>query len=158
MGSVLIPIGLFAQDYRATLLGQVSDASGAAVPNATVRAIRVDSNQTTEVKTTATGFYSLPYLNPGVYEVTYEAQGFKKLVRTSIQVRSTETVSVDVTLELGSVVESVEVSARSSVLETETSTTGHLVTGVEINKLPSPQMKLESMLADAGPSAGPAAR
>src|SRR6266540_5420354 len=84
MGSVLIPIGLFAQDYRATLLGQVSDASGAAVPNATVRAIRVDSNQTTEVKTTATGFYSLPYLNPGVYNVEVTAAGFKTMKREGV--------------------------------------------------------------------------
>jgi len=85
-------------------------------------------------------------VNPGAYEIGYEAQGFKNLVRSNIRVRSTETARVDVTLELGSVVESVEVKASAALLETETSTTGHLVTGEVRNKLPTPQQKIQSIL------------
>jgi len=51
-----------------------------------------------------------------------------------------------VTLEVGNVVESVLVSAGAQLLETETATTGHLVSGVELTTLPTPQMKIESML------------
>ena len=76
----------------------------------------------------------------------YEATGFKKLVRNDIPIRSTETLGLDVTLEVGNVVESVEVSAGAQLLETETSTTGHLVSGAELTTLPTPQMKIESML------------
>lgn len=85
-------------------------------------------------------------MNPGNYEVSFEAGGFKKLVRTNITVRSTETVRVDAVLEVGQVVESIEVGAQATLLETETLSTGHLVSAVQLNKLPSPQMKVESML------------
>jgi hypothetical protein len=96
--------------------------------------------------TTEEGIYRVPYLNAGTYEITYEAPGFKKLVRSDIPIRSTETLRLDVTMELGAVVETVEVSAGAQLLETETSTTGHLVSGNELTTLPTPQMKIESMM------------
>ncbi|HUQ91367.1 MAG TPA: hypothetical protein VM120_06785 [Bryobacteraceae bacterium] len=68
------------------------------------------------------------------------------MVRNDIPIRSTETLRLDVSLEVGNVVESVKVSAGASLLETETSTTGHLVSGAELVTLPTPQMKVESML------------
>lgn len=76
----------------------------------------------------------------------FEAGGFKRLVRSNIQVRSSETLRVDAALEVGNVVESIEVAASATLLETETSSTGHLVTGDQLTKLPSPQLKIESML------------
>jgi hypothetical protein len=78
----------FAQDYRATLIGQVTDPSGAAVPNATVKAIRVDSNQTTEAQSTANGFFTLPFLNPGTYDVEVTCQGFKAYKNEGVQLRT----------------------------------------------------------------------
>jgi hypothetical protein len=61
-------------------------------------------------------------------------------VRSNIQVRSTETLQLNAALEIGDLVESVEVSAMATLLEAETSATGHLVTGEQLVKLPSPQM------------------
>jgi hypothetical protein len=86
---------------------------------------------TYSMATNEEGLYRLPYLNPGTYEISYEAQGFKKLVRTGIEVRSTETARVDVTLEVGNVTESVQVTGQAALLETETSMAGHLVDGID---------------------------
>jgi len=135
-----------AQTGQGTIVGLVSDSTGAVIPAVTVR---IANPQTGFVHTAATneeGLYRVPYLNPGIYELTFEAPGFKKLVRSNIQVRSTETVRVDVVLEVGAVAEQIEVGAQATLLETETSATGHLVTGVQLTKLPTPQMKIESML------------
>ncbi len=144
--SLLLAATGFAQTGQGTIVGIVTDTTGARIPGVQVNSTNIQTRFTHNAVTNAEGIYRLPYLNPGIYEVAYESQGFKKLVRTSIQVRSTETVSVDVALELGSVVESIEVGAQATLLETETSSTGHLVTGIEVTKLPTPQMKMESML------------
>jgi hypothetical protein len=69
------------------------------------------------------GLYRVPYLNPGSYQITFEASGFRRLVRSGIELRAAETPRIDVVLEIGQVVESVEVSARAALLETETSAT-----------------------------------
>jgi hypothetical protein len=143
---LLVSTALLAQTGQGIITGIVADATGAMVPNATIRLKERDSGFNYSATSNEEGLYRAPYLNPGFYDITYEAQGFKRLIRSGIQVRSTETARVDVTLEVGSVAEQVEVSARAALLETETSMTGHLVTGVELTKLPTPQMKVESML------------
>ena len=135
-----------AQTGQGTIVGTVNDSTGAIIPSV---GVRITNTQTGFVHTATTneeGLYRVPYLNPGMYEIAFESQGFKKFLRTNIQVRSTETTRVDVTLEVGTVVDTVEVGAAATVLETETSVTGHLVTGTELVKLPTPQMKIESML------------
>jgi len=64
-----------AQDFRATLLGQVLDSQGAAIPKATVKATKTDTNVTNETITNDEGIYTLPGLNPGRYTVTITAGG-----------------------------------------------------------------------------------
>ena len=159
----LSAFSLVGQTGQGIITGTVTDSSGAAVPNVNIRLSGKETGFNYTTVTNTEGLYRAPYLNPGFYTVTYEVQGFKKLVRNEIQVRSSETARLDVTLEVGSVAEQVEVSARAVMLEAETSMTGHLVTGVELTKLPTPQMKVESMLwyvpgvtsqAGAGHSAG----
>jgi hypothetical protein len=139
-------VAALAQTGQGTLVGLVADASGAIIPNANVKVTNTQTGFTYSSLTNNEGLYRVPYLNPGTYELVFEAQGFKRLVRSNILVRSTETQRVDVTLELGTVVESIQVGAQATLLETETSSTGHLVTGVALNRLPTPQMKVESML------------
>lgn len=135
-----------AQTGQGTIVGSVNDTTGAVIAGVQIRMVHKETGFSYSPTTNEEGLYRQPYLNPGTYEVTFEAQGFKKLVRTAITVRSTETVRVDAQLEVGQVVESIEVGASATLLETETSSTGHLVSGRELVKLPSPQMKVESML------------
>ena len=57
---------IIAQDFRATITGQVKDPNGAAVPGATIKAISIGTNEVKETRTTSDGHYTLPYLNPAI--------------------------------------------------------------------------------------------
>ena len=113
------PLALTAHLNRATLTGIVTDPSGAAVANAKIVAVAQATNMNFAATTTETGNFTLPALDLGTYRITAEAAGFKKTVRDGIQVSSGATVRLDLTMELGQVTESIEVTARSSAIETE---------------------------------------
>src|SRR5882724_6581099 len=119
----------FGQTGRGQLVGQVTDSTGGAVTNVELRAVDKNTGFVYSSSTNAEGIFRIINVNPGTYEIIVEAQGFKKLTRSGILVRSTETARVDAALEVGAVVESVEVKAEAPLLEIETSTPGHLVTG-----------------------------
>ena len=146
LSSLLYTVMAYGQTGQGIITGIVTDASGAAIPEVSVRVTEKATQFVYTAATNSEGLYRAPYLNPSMYEMVFEATGFKKVLRPGIQVRSTETARVDVRMEVGSVTEQVEVSATVALLETETSVTGHLVTGEELTKLPTPQMKVESML------------
>ncbi|MGH9673994.1 MAG: carboxypeptidase regulatory-like domain-containing protein [Bryobacteraceae bacterium] len=127
-------------------MGLVTDSTSAIVPGAAVKLIHQESGFSYTAVTNEEGLYRIPYLNPGNYQASFEAQGFKRLVRSGILIRSTETTRADVTLEVGTVVETVEIKSQTALLETETSTVGHLVTGATLNTIPTPQMKIQTIL------------
>src|SRR5262249_50183397 len=102
-----------AQTQSATLVGSVRDSTGAVVPGAKVTVVNTETSFLSETTTSADGAYYVPYLSPGPYRITLEANGFKRAVHDGVMVRSAETPRVDVTLEVGSVNEAVEVSAQS---------------------------------------------
>ena len=82
--TLLFTGSLFAQDFRATLTGIVTDPSGAAVPGATVKTTNVGTNAIKETKTTGDGVYTIPYLDPGVYNIEASSAGFQTLKREKI--------------------------------------------------------------------------
>src|SRR5947207_13276697 len=84
---------LCAQDFRATLEGDVSDPSGAGVANATVKATKLENNETKEAKTTAEGHYTIPYLNPGIYNIEVRANVFSTLKMENIVLRMADQVN-----------------------------------------------------------------
>ena len=142
---VLTSAGL-AQTGQGIIVGLVTDSTSALVPGAAVRLTQQETGFTYTATTNEEGLYRIPYLNPGNYQATFEAQGFKRLVRAGILIRSTETTRADVMLEVGTLVETVEVKSQTALLETETSTVGHLVTGATLNAIPTPQMKIQTIL------------
>ena len=146
LGMVLTAVPGNAQTGQGVITGLVTDVSGATIPGVAISAVNQDTNFTYNAIATEEGIYRIPYMNPGLYRISFSRPGFKALVQSGIQVRSTETARLDVTMAVGEVVERVEVSAGAALLETETSSTGHLVTGKQLNTLPTPQMKIESML------------
>src|SRR5258708_27540327 len=81
--SIISGAGASAQDFRATIIGQVTDPSHAAVPHALVKVTRADNNQSTEVRTNGDGVYSIPFLNPGIYSLEVSAPGFATLKQGS---------------------------------------------------------------------------
>lgn len=127
---------LFGQSATGNIIGRVTDASGAAVVGAEVSALNTGKGLTFRATTDAEGMYRFFYLAPGVYNLSFRHSGFAALEQSGIELRSNETPSVDAQLSLGNVVEKVEVDATTPVLETATSTTGSILSGSQMVKLP----------------------
>ena len=134
--SFLAATALAQTTGTATITGVVTDSTGANIPGAKVTVVNVETSFNSETVTTPEGNYYVPYLNPGTYRLIIEAEGFKRYVREGVILRTNETPRVDVTLELGSVTESINVSGAPPLLETETSTTGQVLEGETIVKIP----------------------
>ncbi len=125
-----------AQLNRATLTGIVTDPSGAAIVNAKITAVQLETNMTYATTTTETGFFTLPALDIGRYRIEAEAAGFKKSVRDNVQVSSGATMRLDLKLEVGQISESIEVTAQSSAIETETTRVATNLTTKLVEDLP----------------------
>lgn len=108
-----------AQVVTATLTGNVRDASGAIVPNATVTATQGSTGLARATTTSGDGLYSLPYLEPGIYTVSVEVPGFKKFVRKNVILEVSTIARIDATLVPGNTQETITVTAESPLLQTE---------------------------------------
>ncbi|MFN7925608.1 MAG: carboxypeptidase regulatory-like domain-containing protein [Bryobacteraceae bacterium] len=120
----------------ATMLGAVNDTTGAVVPGAKITVINTGTNFVYSSTTTPEGTWYIPNLSPGMYQIKIEASGFKSYVRDGIQLRTGEAPRFDVSLEVGNVTERVEVTGAPPLLETETSTSGQVLEGETIQKIP----------------------
>ncbi|MBM3785340.1 MAG: TonB-dependent receptor [Acidobacteria bacterium] len=129
-----------------TLVGTVSDSTGAVLAGAKVTVVNIDTAFVTESPTNSEGGYYAPYLAPGSYRITIEAAGFKRHVREGIQIRSGEIPRVDVQLEIGAVTESIKVEGGAPLLETETSAAGAVLSGDMLLKIPVSQKRAIRML------------
>src|SRR5262245_14138621 len=132
---VLLVTGVFAQDYRATISGFVTDPNGLPVPGATVRAFRIDTNETKEVRTTSEGRYTIPYLNPGIYNIEVTATGFQTLKRERISVRVADKMDLLLQMSVGQVSETVTVTGQE-VLESGSADRGLVFDPVKVQELP----------------------
>lgn len=130
---LLAPLA-WAQD--AELNGSVRDPTGAVVPNAEVRALNKGTGTNRTTKTNDSGLYVLQSLQPGAYEVEISAGGFKKFVRTDLELHVAQKATLDFTLEIGDVRESVSVTAGTETLETSTTQLGTVITPEKIVDLP----------------------
>ncbi len=125
-----------AQEFRATLSGIVKDPSGGAVPKARVKAVKKDSGQAYSVTTNDEGFYAIPYLIPGEYQVTVEAASFRRSVRTTVPLNVAEKQELDFTLELGSVQQEVAVTSAPEIVNTADASGGTLMDLEQVQNLP----------------------
>jgi hypothetical protein len=127
----------FAQGGESTqILGHVQDASGALVPGVTITAIHVATGQIRSVVTGESGTYVFPLMTPGEYTVRAEREGFKTDVRTGLILQLNQKARVDFQLQVGAVSESVEVSARGVILNTDDATLGNVVEQRRVTDLP----------------------
>ncbi|GAB4367680.1 MAG: hypothetical protein OHK0021_11050 [Bryobacter sp.] len=136
LAAALCSAALFAQEFRATITGRALDSSGAVVPNVTVRAINVASNETSTAVTDSSGVYTIPFLRPGQYTLTATSDGFKTFNRTNITLVVGQQAGIDVTLEVGAVTESVSVEANAAILETQTASRSGIIDNQRVVELP----------------------
>ena len=114
----------FAQDFRSTLQGTVTDPTGASVAKAQVLLKNTDTGVDRTMETDGDGAYLFQFLAPGKYQVTVKAPGFRSLVRSGIELNVTQTVRMDLPLALGDAAETVEVNASVATIETDTTSLG----------------------------------
>ena len=129
---------VFAQETRGTISGHVLDEQGGAMPGVTVTITNVDTNVSATLTTNSTGYYQAPLLLPGNYRVAAELQGFKTSVRSGVILSVAQQASVDLTLGVGAVSETVTVSGEAPILETGVLTTGQNLGGSSIARRATP--------------------
>ena len=113
----------------ATIVGAVTDSTGSVVAGAKITVVNVNTSFVHNSVTTPEGTYYIPNLNPGTYQLTIEATGFRTHVRDGIILRTAEQPRLDVQLEVGTMAESVQVTAAAPLLETETAAAGQVLEG-----------------------------
>ena len=126
----------FAQVLYGTITGNVTDGTGAVLPGTTVQALNVDTGVSKATVTDARGAFLFSDLIPGVYDVSFEISGFRKVVQKGARVESNAARRVDVKLEVSGVNESVEVIAAEVLLQTERADVHITQLAKEVNDLP----------------------
>src|SRR5216117_3385505 len=107
-----------AQESRGTIVGRITDQSGAVIAGAEVSATNLATNVTAASKSNEQGNFVLPYLLSGDYTVHASLAGFKKFVREGLQMRIGDTVELNIQMQVGDAAESVEVTAETVLLST----------------------------------------
>jgi|HubBroStandDraft_6_1064221.scaffolds.fasta_scaffold11702_2 hypothetical protein len=135
------PLVLFSplvhgQSTYGSVQGVVTDASGAAIPEARVNLTNKGTGETQSQTTGDAGLYSFVNLVPGTYEVNAEKTGFKRVTQANVVVLVQQTTRVDLPLAVGEATETVTVSSQAPLLQPETSSLGQVVEQRNANELP----------------------
>src|SRR5258708_6238990 len=126
----------FAQSDRGTITGTITDTSGAVIAGAPIEARQTESGALFQTASTDTGNYTLAQLPVGPYELTVAVQGFKRYVRSGINVQVAQTLRIDVSLEVGAASEAVTVTADASLLKTESGDVSINIQVADLDALP----------------------
>src|SRR5258706_2836724 len=148
----------WSQEFRATLIGRVTDSQNASIPNAKITATLVSTGSRSETTTNADAVYTIPFLAPGAYRLEVEASSFKRYVRSGLNVAAGERVAVDVQLEIGAVTESVNVTAEVPLLENASATSVQVFDAKQIEDIPlngRTPLVLAQLAFAGGPNTGP---
>jgi hypothetical protein len=145
-----------AQVLYGSMVGTVTDQSGAVVPKADVRAINPQTGETRNVTTDAAGRYTIGNVLPGVYEIHVTATGFSEVTTTGVTATINTVTRVDVQMQLGSQTQQVTVSGAATALQTDKSDTHTELSPHELANLPLPNYRNFQSLFNLVPGATPA--
>jgi len=125
-----------AQNVYGTIAGHVTDASGAAIADATVTLTNLGTSEKHNMQSSASGEYTFVNILPGRYRIEGEKGGFKKFVREPIVVEIESGLRVDIALQVGAQTEVVEVTSEAPLLQPETQSLGQVVEGRLVTESP----------------------
>lgn len=115
----LAAVSVFGQAITGSIVGNVTDASGAAVAGAKITITETSTGISRTAISNAEGGYVMPYLQPGTYKVEVEKSGFKKSSASEVRLATGQSVRINAVLEVGQITETIEVSNAASLLQTE---------------------------------------
>jgi Carboxypeptidase regulatory-like domain len=131
-----LPSNMRAQEFRATLTGQVTDPDGRVVSGAEVVATNVDTGSNYTAKTSDAGVYYIPYVVPGTYTVRASAQGFKTAVQDNVLLLAGKYFGQNFKLQVGTTAEKVEVTAAPPMIETANGSGGTILDERTLQNVP----------------------
>ena len=126
---------LAAYGQGGSITGTIKDPSGAAVVNVSIDAKNIETGAVFHVGASNTGNYVIP-VPAGNYELSVEAAGFKKYVRSNTLVQTASDTRIDVALSVGAVTETITVTEQAPLLKTESGEMSHVITNKEVDELP----------------------
>ncbi|MSV32791.1 MAG: TonB-dependent receptor [Bryobacterales bacterium] len=148
----------FGQALNGTVLGTVSDSTGAVVQSAKVTVLELNTNFTRAVQSAEAGTYTFSNLPTGIYSVSVELAGFRKSVRDRVEVTINSTTRVDFQLQPGQVTEQIDVTAELPSLQTDRTDTGRTMDQRQVSELPLTQNRNFQGLVNLVPGAARAQR
>ena len=137
--------GAAAQAVYGSLVGNVTDTTGGAIPGATVTATQTETNLTREVVTNENGAYSIPNIPSGTYQVVVAVPGFQTFTARDVIVTNRD-VRVDARLGLGTLEEALTVTATAAILQTENAAVQHIANSEQLQTLPTSGRAFQSFM------------
>jgi len=134
--ALLTASAAFSQAVNGTIVGTVSDASGAVIAGAKITLTEVNTRIVHNGVTNSSGEYLFPDLPPGTYSVEAEMAGFKKEIKTGTVLEENNSPRVDLKLQTGDVNQTIEVLAEAATLQTERADTGRTMDATMVEELP----------------------
>jgi hypothetical protein len=126
----------FGQVEKGRFVGRIADPQGAVVPGAHVKATNIGTNITQEAVTNETGEFVITPVSAGQYRLTVSASGFQNITTSVIEVNVGQVVREDLTLNIGSSTETIEVTTEASLINTDSATMGTVVSNQQLTDLP----------------------
>src|SRR5690348_138376 len=159
VGLVLAPI--LAQQAKGqvlygSLVGTVTDQSGAVVPSAAVTVKNTNTGLTLEGTTDASGFYAIRNLLEGTYDLSVSKSGFRPYTQTGIGISINNVTRINPSLEVGAVAQAITVEASTAVLQTSTSDVKTSISAEVVNDMPLSRFRNYQTLLNLVPGATPA--
>src|SRR5207244_7690293 len=132
-----VTVSLEAQTLKGTILGTVSDTSGAVIPSVQVILTETGTNARRTLVTNDSGLYVAANLDPGSYRVEVEHTGFRRTVHDNIELAPNNTVRVDMQLTPGAVSETIDVTGEAPALKTDRSDTSAQIQTQQLIAMPT---------------------
>ena len=125
----------FAQDITARIDGQVTDPAGAVVLSATITLTNTKTGEVRTVQSNDTGGYTITQIQPGTYDLSVRAQGFKEYLSKGLEISVNDRKTINIPLETGAITESITVTSEAPLLQTSP-TVGDVVENRRVVELP----------------------
>ncbi len=144
---LVVTAALALAQQAGTIVGTVTDPSGAVVPNVAITVTDTDTNQSRQVTSSSSGDFVAPDLQIGHYTVRAEATGFKAFEQKNISLNVGDRQKIDVKLEVGSTQESVTVEAAAVAVQSESGEVSDVITGQQVTQLATNGRSIYSLAA-----------
>jgi hypothetical protein len=135
-----------AQIISSSMVGRVTDQTGAGIPEVTLTATNEGTGISSKVTTDSSGAYSIPDLQPGFYTIQARKAGMRTYRVSRIELLAEQSVRVDAKLSIGEMAQTIDVVAETPMIKTETATVGATITAEVMSELPLAQQSIDALL------------